>query len=209
MVRRTCAENVEIEAAGIMNKHSQPPQTEQPMLPSYAVSSMANERAKRREQEVSSSSSKQYQTNEGGFIIMNKKAIANSLLLVFALTLIGCASSGMFPSANLTDVQLQRGNFKIVAHNVSGESEAGYLFGESFPMGMATNTLAAFRVSGSGMLYKEALENLWKNYEATYGAVEGKRLALVNVRYDSEALNLLIYTRPKVMIRADVVEFAE
>ena len=74
---------------------------------------------------------------------------------------------------------------------------------------MYTNTLALVRVSGTGMIYKEALENLWKNFEATNGAIEGRRLALVNVRYDSDALNLFVYTRPKIMIRADVVEFTD
>lgn len=138
-----------------------------------------------------------------------QKLILILLLTLAALTAAGCASAGMFPSANVTEVQLQRGNFKIVARNVTGEAEAGYLFGSSFSLGMSTNTFALFRVSGSGMLYKEALENLWKNFEASNGAIEGKRLALVNVRYDSEALNLFVYTQPKVMIRADVVEFAE
>jgi hypothetical protein len=115
----------------------------------------------------------------------------------------------MFTAANVTDVQLQRNNFKIVARNISGEAQAGYLFGGTFSMGMGTNTFALFRVSGSGMLYKEALENLWKNYETANGPVEGKKLALVNVRYDSDALNLFVYTQPKIMIRADVVEFTE
>jgi len=140
---------------------------------------------------------------------MNTKFFLTSLLLVLALTTIGCASGGMFPSANITDVQLQRNNFKIVARNVTGEAEAGYLLGQSFSLGMYTNTLALVRVSGTGMIYKEALENLWKNFEATNGAIEGRRLALVNVRYDSDALNLFVYTRPKIMIRADVVEFTD
>jgi len=131
------------------------------------------------------------------------------LFAVFALSAFGCASSGMFPSTNVTEVQLQRGNFKIVARNVSGEAEAGYLVGSSFSLGIYTNTLAVYRISGTGMLYKEALENLWKNYEATNGPVEGKSLALINVRYDSEALNLIVYTQPKVMIRADVIEFTD
>jgi hypothetical protein len=39
--------------------------------------------------------------------------------------------------------------------------------------------------------------------------VEGERLALVNVRYDVSALNLLLYTQPTVTVRADVVEFTE
>ncbi len=59
------------------------------------------------------------------------------------------------------------------------------------------------------MLYKEALENLWKNYETANGPVEGKRLALINVRYDSDALNLIVYTQPKIIVRADIVEFTE
>lgn len=125
------------------------------------------------------------------------------------LTLTGCSTGGMFLSGSTTEVQLQRGNFKVVASDVSGEAQAGYVLGGSFSMGMTTNTFALVRVAGSGMLYKEALENLWKNYEASHGPVEGKKLALVNVRYDAEALNLFIYTQPRIIVRADVVEFTE
>ena len=130
-----------------------------------------------------------------------------SLCILIAAMFAGCASTGMFTASNLTEVQLQKDNFIIVARNVSGEAEAGYIFGSSFSIGMMTNTVAVLRVSGTGMLYKEALEDLWKNYEAVHGPVEGKKLALVNVRYDADALNLFVYTRPKVMVRADVVEF--
>jgi len=132
-----------------------------------------------------------------------------SVCVLIAAMFAGCASTGMFTASNLTEVQLQKDNFIIVARNVSGEAEAGYIFGSSFSLGMMTNTVAVLRVSGTGMLYKEALEDLWKNYEAVHGPVEGKKLALVNVRYDADALNLFLYTRPKVMIRADVVEFTD
>jgi hypothetical protein len=131
------------------------------------------------------------------------------IILGMGLAFAGCSTGGMFTAGNVTDVQLQRSNFKIVAQGVTGEAQAGYVFGGSFSMGMATNTFALFRVAGSGMLYKEALENLWKNYEATHGSIEGKHIALVNVRYDAEALNLFVYTQPKITIRADVVEFTE
>jgi hypothetical protein len=131
------------------------------------------------------------------------------IILGMVLAFAGCSTGGMFTAGNVTDVQLQRSNFKIVAQGVTGEAQAGYVFGGSFSMGMATNTFALFRVAGSGMLYKEALENLWKNYEATHGSIEGKHVALVNVRYDAEALNLFVYTQPKITIRADVVEFTE
>jgi hypothetical protein len=142
--------------------------------------------------------------------IMKTNTLLISLIgfvLIFILT--GCSSSGAFIAGNVTDVQLQRNNFKIVAQNISGEAQAGYLFGGTFSTGFATNTFALFRVSGTGMLYKEALENLWKNYEAVKGPIEGKKIALINVRYDTDALNLGIYTQPKLLIRADVVEFTE
>ena len=136
-----------------------------------------------------------------------KTYVRISVSVFIAVMLAGCASGGMFTASNITEVQLQKNNFIIVAKNVSGEAEAGYLFGSKLSLGMMTNTVAVLRVSGTGMLYKEALEDLWKNYEAVHGPAEGKKLALVNVRYDADALNLVVYTRPKVMIRADVVEF--
>lgn len=130
-----------------------------------------------------------------------------SLFLIFLLT--GCSSSGSFISGNVTDVQLQRNNYKIIAKNITGEAQAGYLLGGTFSTGFATNTFAMVRVYGSGMLYKEALENLWKNYEAANGPVGDKKIALINIRYDADALNLFVYTQPKIMIRADVIEFTE
>lgn len=113
----------------------------------------------------------------------------------------------MFPSAHLTEVHLAEGNFTVVATNVSGEAEAGYVIGLSGALYTEMRTIALARVSGTGQLYAEAIQDLWRNFEAANGPVAGRRLALVNVRFDSDALNLLIYTRPRVFVRADVVEF--
>lgn len=130
------------------------------------------------------------------------------ILLPVAFLLSSCSTSGMFTSLNTTNVDLREANYKIVAKNVSGYSEAGYLLGFTYPSGSMTSTLAFFRVSGTGLLYQEALQDLWKNYEEMNGSVEGKKLALINVRYDTDALNvLLIYTGAKVNVRADVIEF--
>ncbi|MCX6137969.1 MAG: hypothetical protein NTV54_10790 [Ignavibacteriales bacterium] len=137
------------------------------------------------------------------------KAVVVCAAFALLLTASGCSTGGMFTAGNITDVQLQKSNFKIVARGVSGEAEVGYLFGASMSMGMVTQTFALVRIEGTGMLYKEALDNLWKNFEAAHGAVEGRKLALTNVRYDSDVLNLFVYTRPKVMVRADVIEFTE
>jgi len=108
---------------------------------------------------------------------------------------------------NQTSVELSEANYEIVASNVLGQSRAGYVLGFSAPLGAATNTFAVARVNGTGMLYKEALEDLWKNFEAEHGKIDGRKLALANLRYDSEALNLVVYTEVKVFIRADIIEF--
>lgn len=133
------------------------------------------------------------------------------LVVGLVLTTTGCATTGSFPSANLTTVELSEANFEVVATDVSGEASAGYLLGISGSFGLSsqTNTLALARVEGDGALYRAALQDLWATFRAEHGEVEGRDLALVNVRFDSDALNLLLYTRPTVSIRADVVEFTD
>lgn len=131
-------------------------------------------------------------------------------LLVAFLGATGCATSGAFNAVNRTDVELSEANYEIVATNVTGEASAGYILGASGSVSFQQmQTLALVRVSGSGLLYGEALENLWENFRAEYGGTEGRNLALVNVRTDTEALNLIVYTEPTVVVRADVVEFSE
>ena len=134
-----------------------------------------------------------------------KKLFLASLLA--AVVISGCTSSGAFVAANQTIVNLNEGNYTLTATNVSGESEAGYILGVSYSSGFLANTLAIARVEGTGMLYAEALEDLWNNYEMNHGAVGDKKLALANVRYDADMLNFILYTKVKVIVRADVVEF--
>lgn len=129
--------------------------------------------------------------------------------LTASSTLMGCASTGAFNAGNLTDVTLSEANYNLIATNVSGEASAGYLLGVSASVHQTMQTVALARVEGPGMLYGEAMANLWENFEGVYGSTEGRQLALVNIRFDSEALNLLIYTKPTVSIRADVVEFTD
>lgn len=138
---------------------------------------------------------------------MRKKLFLAVVLVVSLLILSSCSNNGMFIGLNQTSVELGEANYEIVASNVLGQSQAGYVLGFSAPLGAATNIFAVARVNGTGMLYKEALENLWKNFEADHGKIDGRKLALANLRYDSEALNLVVYTEVKVFIRADVIEF--
>lgn len=128
-------------------------------------------------------------------------------IVIAAFILSGCSNTGAFLSANQTIVNLNEGNYSIAATNVTGESESAYVLGVSYSTGLAASTLAIARVEGTGMLYAEALENLWLNYEAANGAVSDRKLALANVRYDSDILNLVVYTKVKVTVRADIIEF--
>lgn len=129
------------------------------------------------------------------------------LAVVVAVFITGCTSSGAFLSANQTVVSLEEGNYSITATNVSGEAEASYIFGLSYSTGFAANTLAIARVSGTGKLYAEALENLWVNYEKNNGMASQRKLALANVRYDSDIINLLLFTKVTISVRADIIEF--
>lgn len=134
------------------------------------------------------------------------------IIALLACTCVGwwsCAPAGIFPALNITQVGLSEGNYQIVATNVAGEAEASYLVGLSFSNGMMAQTLALYRLHGSGMLYKEAIEDLWKHFEDQHGKPEGKKLALVNVRYDADPLNLFVYSRMRISVRADVVEFKD
>lgn len=135
------------------------------------------------------------------------KNIFSILFLLAALIFSGCTSTGAFLSANQTIVNLEEGNYTIAATNVVGESEAGYVLGLSYSTGLTAATLAIARVEGTGMLYAEALENLWNNYELSGEEVSNQKLALANVRYDTDILNLVVYTKVKVIVRADIVKF--
>ena len=131
------------------------------------------------------------------------------VLAAAALLATGCMSNGMFMSMNQTNVQLSEPNYEIVAANVKGEASAGYLIGLSYGMGPAAGTIALIRIQGEGLLYDQAIKNLWDNYKEKHGSIEGKKLALTNVRYDTDNLNLILYTNAKVSVRADIIEFKE
>ncbi len=129
------------------------------------------------------------------------------LVALLGLLLSGCATSGIFSSANLTNVELSEANYRIVATNVAGHSSAGYVLGFSWSYRGEPRTLALFRADGDEMLMSKAMENLWATFEADHGPATGRKIALVNVRFDSDAANYLFYSEQRVTIRADVVEF--
>jgi hypothetical protein len=115
----------------------------------------------------------------------------------------------MNTSFHETKVELSESNYDIIDTSVNGEARASYLLGVSYGMGMSGSSLALIPLNSDRALYKSAIENLWKNFREKHGAPKGRQLALVNVRYDAEALNTIVYTHLDINVVADVVEFTE
>ena len=137
------------------------------------------------------------------------KFIGVSLAVVLALAFAGCGQAGQFASTSLTQVELSQPNYIIVATGVSGEAKASYLIGVTLSSGPVTNSVSLKRLSGTGKLYEEALDDLWAQFAAEHGAVEGRRLALTNVRYDADTNNFVLYSDVVLSVRADVIEFTD
>ena len=141
---------------------------------------------------------------------MNTKKIMLFLILcLFSISLISCSSGGIFNEGNMTDVKLGSANYNIVATDVSGQSKSAYVLGFIGSNGMSTSIYAVARVNGTKQLYADAINNLWKNFQKKNGDIVGRKYALVNVRYDANALNLFFYCSIIVTVRADIIEFVD
>jgi hypothetical protein len=136
-----------------------------------------------------------------------KKSISILSILAFVSVLGSCASAGLTASTHRTNVGLSSNNYRIVATNVSGEASSEGILGASFGVGMGASQFALIPLTSNRTLYKNAMQNLWANFEAKNGSAVDHTFALVNLRYDSESLNTFFYTKVKIVVIADVVEF--
>jgi len=147
-------------------------------------------------------------TKDGVFHQLNmKKSISILSFIAIASFFSGCASAGFNASAHLTNVGLSSNNYRIVATNVTGEASSAGILGASFGMGIHALQFSIIPITANRTLYKNAMQDLWTNFELKNGKPTDRTLALVNLRYDAEALNTLFYTKMKVVVIADVVEF--
>lgn len=94
-----------------------------------------------------------------------------------------------------------------MATSITGESSSRGILGISTGYGAYTEQFALIPLTPDRAIYKNALQNLWANFETKYGSAVGRALALANLRYDSETLNTLVFTEIKIVVIADVVEF--
>jgi hypothetical protein len=136
-----------------------------------------------------------------------KKSIYVLFAIAIANVLWGCVATGVTASAHLTNVGLSSNNYRIVATNISGEATSNGILGVSYGAGMAGAQFSIIPITPDRTLYKNAVQNLWTNFEAKNASPVGRTLALTNLRYDTETLNTFFYTKIKVVVIADVIEF--
>lgn len=130
-----------------------------------------------------------------------------TLIILLSVLITGCGNSGAFVASNSTQTHLKEGNYQIKAINVVGTAESAYLIGVSHSLGVATQSFGLIPLKGNKTLYKDAREDLWRNYTQNYSSPTGKSLALINVEYDADTINYLFYTKARVTITADIIEF--
>jgi hypothetical protein len=116
----------------------------------------------------------------------------NCLILgLLFLFLMGCATAtGTFPHGTGTQVDLSKANYRVIKANAIGESTGFNLLG--------IIPIAPPR-------YTTAMTDLYSKV----GISEGKSHALVNVIQERSNLYLILFSIPKLTIRADIIEFFE
>jgi hypothetical protein len=118
---------------------------------------------------------------------MGKRIGAVVLCLLLALCA-GCSNLGFMQYSNNTTTELRGNNYRVLKSNVRGES-------------VGFSVLFLPIVSPS---YADAMSNLHENV-----AMEGKATALANVAHDVGSLNLILFSFPRMVITADVIEFTD
>jgi hypothetical protein len=119
-----------------------------------------------------------------------KQIIASMLTLIL---LSGCVAerSGSMPQLTATEVSLKENNYKVLKAGARGKSVGFYLLG-LIPI-----------VSPN---YADAKSDL---YTSVGHKLEGRSVALANQTQDSSSIYLILFSIPKIVITADIVEFTE
>ena len=112
------------------------------------------------------------------------------VLATVLLVCTGCSAFGVFPHTINTDVTLSRDNYKIVKANVQGTSTGFWLLG-FIPIVPPR--------------YPICLEDMYA--QAFPSGVEGRSIAMINVVTQESGLYLVLFSFPRLTIRADFIEF--
>lgn len=125
-----------------------------------------------------------------GFMPARREVALIVVCLVLICVSCGCTSSGSFPSTSATQVDLSRNNYRVVKANAVGTSSGFKLF---------------MFIPIVPPRYSDAMSDLNKKA----GVAEGKAQAMVNVTQEESSLYLLLFSIPKLTVRADIIEFTD
>lgn len=111
--------------------------------------------------------------------------------MLFLILLSGCVAerSGSMPQSTATEVSLKEDNYKVLKAGARGSSVGFYLLG-IIPI-----------VSPN---YADAKSDL---YGSVGHQIEGRSVALANQTQDSSSIYVILFSIPKIVITADIVEF--
>ena len=110
-----------------------------------------------------------------------------SLALLLVLLSIGCAGSVGKLQTTVSAMNLDRANFRVIKASARGVDQGFNLFGV-IPIIMPS--------------ISDATDDLMQGIDA-----EGRAVALTNVTQERQTLYLILFSLPKIVIRADVIEF--
>jgi hypothetical protein len=122
-----------------------------------------------------------------------KNPYARLTASLFALLLLGCESyrNGGMPQSTATAVTLKENNYKVLKAGARGDSTGFSLLG--FIPIVSPN-------------YAEAKASLYSSIGHT---LEGRSVALANQTQDTSSVYLILFSIPKIVVTADVVEFID
>lgn len=142
---------------------------------------------------------------------MKRKTLLTIASMASAVALSNCTTSNIVAEANHnnhTQIKLEQANYKVVATQIKGESK-GFHFLSALPTSIPTSLddISNIMVDG-GIAFKsatksEALGNLYKNA----GNQANRSTALINIREEKGGSNYFLFSRPKYIITADLIEF--
>ena len=110
-----------------------------------------------------------------------------SLALLPVLLSIGCAASVGKLQTTQSSMHLDRANFRVIKASARGVDQGFNLFG-FIPIIMPS--------------ISDATDNLMQGIDA-----EGRAVSLTNVTQERQTLYLVLFSLPKIVIRADIIEF--
>ncbi len=109
--------------------------------------------------------------------------------LLLSVPIVGCTSWGDMPSATQSATHLDRANFRVIKASARGEDGGFFLLGF---IPIVTPSLS------------DATDRLMQGISA-----EGRAISLTNVTQERQNMYLVLFSLPKIVVRADVIEFLD